>query len=134
MTEIAFQHIADGEVVGDLYRHPDILNAGDVSYVIHIIEDPRGPARVHDRSRVCEVARTSVASHPYWLSAMPRWPAAARPSLIPDAVRAEPPKGRGAGGEKTLSAVTAHCATLAQSANPSGVLHSAALRCGRDSE
>ena len=73
MTEIAFQHVAedearvlaDGKVVGDLYRHPDILNAGDVSYVIHLIEDPRGLARVHDRSGLCEAARTMVASHPY---------------------------------------------------------------------
>ena len=73
MTEIAFQSVgedearilADDEMVGDLCRHPDILNAGDVSYVIHLIEDPRGPARVHDRSRVREVARTMVASHPY---------------------------------------------------------------------
>ncbi len=74
MTEIAFRRVADeetriladGEVGGDLYRHPDILNAGDISCVIHLIEDPRGPARVHDRSRLCEVARTRVASHPYW--------------------------------------------------------------------
>ena len=74
MTEISFQRVgedearvlADGEVVGDLYRQPDILNAGDVYYVIHLIEDPRGPARVHDRSRVREVARIRVASHPYW--------------------------------------------------------------------
>ncbi len=73
MTEIAFQSVGedearvlpDGDVVGDLYRHPDILNAGDVSCVIHLIEDPRGPARVHDHSRVREAARTRVASHPY---------------------------------------------------------------------
>ncbi len=73
MTEIAFQSVGedearvlpDGEVVGDLYRHPDILKPGSRYYVIRLIEEPRGPARVHDRSRVREVARTRVASHPY---------------------------------------------------------------------
>ena len=74
MTEIVFTRVAgdearilaDGEWVGDLYRRPDILNDGSPCYVIHLIEDPRGPTRVHDRSRVREVAETMVASHPYW--------------------------------------------------------------------
>ena len=52
MTEIAFQSVGedearvlpDGEVVGDLYRHPDILSAGDV-YILHPLH--RGPAPPH---------------------------------------------------------------------------------------
>ena len=58
--------LADGEYVGDLYRHADILNEGAVYYVIHLIEDRRGPIRVHDRSRLQEVAERMVADQPYW--------------------------------------------------------------------
>ena len=74
MTEITFRRIgedearilADGECVGDLCRHPDILDPGAVYYVIHLIEDPRGFRRVHDRSRIREVAQSMVDSHPCW--------------------------------------------------------------------
>ena len=57
---------ADGEHVGDVYRQDDILAAGRVFYVVHLVEDPRGPQRVHDRSRIREVARRRLASHPLW--------------------------------------------------------------------
>ena len=74
MTDITFRRVAgdearilaDGECVGDLYRQSDILKLGAHYYVIHLIEDPRGPVRVHARSRVREAARTRVDSHPYW--------------------------------------------------------------------
>ena len=73
MTDIAFHRVAEdearilagGECVGGLYRRPDILDKGAAYYVIHLFEDPRGPARVHDRSRVREEAERRVASHPY---------------------------------------------------------------------
>ena len=74
MTEITFlpvagdeaRILADGECAGDLYQRPGILKPGSHCYVIHLIDDPRGPVRVHDRSRVREVAQTMAASHPYW--------------------------------------------------------------------
>ena len=39
----------DGDHVGDLYLHSDILNAGRHYYIVHLSEDPRGPIRIHDR-------------------------------------------------------------------------------------
>ena len=74
MTEISFQRIAedevrvfaDGEAVGDLYRHPDILNPGKVLFIAHLDEDWRGPVKIHDRSRICEVVTSTVESHPLW--------------------------------------------------------------------
>ena len=56
-----YQH---GDHVGDLYRHDDILNRGEVFYVVHLSEDPRGPVRVHERHRVREVARHLLDTHP----------------------------------------------------------------------
>ncbi len=56
-----YQH---GDHVGDLYRHDDILNRGEVFYVVHLSEDPRGPVRVHERHRVREVARRLLDTHP----------------------------------------------------------------------
>ncbi len=54
----------DGDHVGYLYRHDDILNRGEVFYVVHLSEDPRGPVRVHERHRVREVARHLLDTHP----------------------------------------------------------------------
>ena len=54
----------DGDHVGDVYRHDDILNRGEVFYVVHLSEDPRGPVRVHERHRVREVARHLLDTHP----------------------------------------------------------------------
>ena len=34
----------------------------------HLDEDPRGPVRVHDRSRIREVAEQRIRSHPLWPS------------------------------------------------------------------
>ena len=59
---------ADGDHVGDLFRHPDILHPGSSYFVIHLDEDPRGPVRVHDRSRIREVAEERIRSHPLWPS------------------------------------------------------------------
>ena len=57
---------ADGDHVGNVYRQDDILAPGQVFYVIHLFDDPRGPQRVHDRSRIREVAQCRLASHPLW--------------------------------------------------------------------
>ena len=54
----------DGDYVGDVFRHDDILNRGTVFYVVHLSEDPRGPVRVHERNRVREVARHLLDTHP----------------------------------------------------------------------
>ena len=54
----------DSDYVGDVFRHDDILNAGEVFYVVHLSEDPRGPVRVHERHRVREVARHLLDTHP----------------------------------------------------------------------
>ena len=56
---------ADGEHVGDVFRHDDILNRGQAFYVLHLDEDPRGPRRVHQRDRIREVAQRLVDTHPY---------------------------------------------------------------------
>ena len=55
---------ADGDHVGDVYRHDDILAPGRVYYVVHLHEDPRGPKRVHDRGRIRNVAQSLLDSHP----------------------------------------------------------------------
>ena len=54
----------DGDHVRDLYRQDDILNPGEVFYVVHLSEDPRGPVRVHERHRVREAARHLLDTHP----------------------------------------------------------------------
>ena len=54
----------DGDHVGDVYRHDDILAAGRFYYVVHLYEDPRGPRRVQERHRIREVARSLLDSHP----------------------------------------------------------------------
>ena len=57
---------ADGEHVGNVYRQDDILVPGQLFYVVHLFEDPRGPRRVHERHRIREVAEDLLASHPLW--------------------------------------------------------------------
>ena len=55
---------ATGDHVGDVYRHDDILVPGQVFYVVHLFDDPRGPRRVHDRGRIRDVAQSLLDSHP----------------------------------------------------------------------
>ena len=57
---------ADGDHVGNVYRQDDILAPGQVFWVIHLHDDPRGPQRVHDRGRIRDVTRRRLASHPLW--------------------------------------------------------------------
>ena len=75
MSQITFEQVgpdeariydADGDYVGDLYRQPDILNAGRHVYVLHLVEDPRGWVRVHERERIRAVAEERLRSHPLW--------------------------------------------------------------------
>ena len=72
MSRIACKRIApdesrihqDGEHIGDVYAHDDLLHPGRRVFVIHLDEDPRGPRRVHQRHRVREAAQALVDSHP----------------------------------------------------------------------
>ena len=57
-------HDVDGDYVGDLFRQRDILNPASSFFVIHLSDDPRGPVRVHERSRIREVTQELLASHP----------------------------------------------------------------------
>ena len=74
MSEITFKRVAphearifqDGDHVGDLYRQTDILDPSSSYFVIHLDEDARGPVRVHERSRVRDIAQRLVDTHPLW--------------------------------------------------------------------
>ena len=57
---------ADGDYVGDVYAHDEILNPGHRVFVVHLMDDPRGFVRVHDRSRVREVAVERLRTHPFF--------------------------------------------------------------------
>ena len=74
MGTISFRRVAPGEArihdsngdhVGDVFGLHDPCGAGARYFVIHLSEDPRGPARVHDRSRIREVAERMLATHPF---------------------------------------------------------------------
>ena len=75
MNRITFKRVApdesriydaDGEYVGDVFAHDDILNPGQRVFIIHLDDDPRGWTRVHERSRVREVADQRLRTHPYF--------------------------------------------------------------------
>ena len=74
MSEISFRrvsptesriHDADGDHVGDVHAHDDILRPGQRVYLVSLDEDPRGWATVRDRARIREVAEARLASHPF---------------------------------------------------------------------
>ena len=74
MCQVTFKRItpdesriydADGDHVGDVYAQDDILDPGRRVYVVHLSEDPRGFVRVHDRSRIRQVAEERLRSHPF---------------------------------------------------------------------
>ena len=56
---------ADGDYVGDVYAHDDILNPGQRVYLVVLEDDPKGWVTVHDRSRIREIAEARLLSHPY---------------------------------------------------------------------
>ena len=72
MSRVTFKRVAsdqaniydDGDFVGEVFRHPDILNPGKFYFLIVLDEDPRGCARVHERSRIRQVAEERLATHP----------------------------------------------------------------------
>ena len=57
--------VVNGRCVGDVYADDDILRPGKRVFVIHLLEDARGPRRVHDRSRVRETAQRMVDTLPW---------------------------------------------------------------------
>ena len=74
MSHITFQrvrsdesriHDAEGEYVGDVHAHDDILHPGRRVYLIVLDEDPRGWATVRNRSRIRAVAEQRLLTHPY---------------------------------------------------------------------
>ena len=72
MTHVTFERmnpeesriLADGEYVGDVYRHDDILNPDRHFYVVHLEDDWRGPVRVHERQRIRDVTEERIRTHP----------------------------------------------------------------------
>ena len=75
MTGITFKRIAPdesriydaaGDHVGDVFALDDPLRAGARYFLVHLDEDPRGPYRVHERSRIREETARLVATHPLW--------------------------------------------------------------------
>ena len=75
MSQITFRKVsadeariydAGGDYVGDVFRQPDILEAGRHLFIIHLAEDPRGWVRVHSRDRIRAVAEERLRSHPLW--------------------------------------------------------------------
>ncbi len=58
-------HDADGDCVGDVFAHDDILHPGRRIYLVLLEDDPRGWATVRDRDRIREVASQRLLTHPY---------------------------------------------------------------------
>ena len=71
MPRITFQQTGDdeaiirydGEAVGDLYRHEDPITGRPV-YLVVLVEDHRGWARCHDRSKVRQTIIDRLRTHP----------------------------------------------------------------------
>ena len=55
---------SDGDHVGDVYRQHDILSPGQVVWIVHLHDDPRGPRRAHDCGRIHHLAQSLLDSHP----------------------------------------------------------------------
>ncbi|MDE0002804.1 MAG: hypothetical protein OXQ29_08925 [Rhodospirillaceae bacterium] len=75
MSRVTFKRIADdqaniyddtGDLVGQVFRFPDILRPGKTIFSVHLSEDPRGPKHVADRSRIGEVTEERLATHPFF--------------------------------------------------------------------
>ena len=74
MSQVTFKRIAPdesrvyqhGDHVGDVYAHDDILEPGRRVYIVHLTDDCRGWVRVHDRSRIRDVAEERLRSHPLY--------------------------------------------------------------------
>lgn len=74
MTQITFKRITpelsriydDEGCVGEVYSQLDILNPGKHYYVLHLSEDPLGPLRVFECSRIHDESRLRLLTHPYY--------------------------------------------------------------------
>ena len=75
MSQVTFRRIApdesrvydaDGDHVGDVYAHDDILNPGRRVYLISLEDDPRGWLPVHERLRIRELTEERLRTHPYF--------------------------------------------------------------------
>ena len=66
ITPLESRIYAGGDHIGEVYRHDDILSPGRHFYVVILDEDPRGPIRVHERSRIREAAELRLRTHPYY--------------------------------------------------------------------
>ena len=73
MSDVTFRRVspdasriydAEGEYVGDVHAHDDILRPGRRVYLIHLWDDPRGWTKVRDRARIREVASERLLTHP----------------------------------------------------------------------
>ena len=56
---------ADGEHLGDVYAYDDTLNGDARVFEIHLVEDWRGPVRLHERAKVRETAQRMVDTLPW---------------------------------------------------------------------
>ncbi len=74
MSRVTFKRIAsdqaniydeDGDLVGEVFRHLDVLNPGQFYFLVWLHDDPRSYVRVHDRSRIREMAEHRLATHPF---------------------------------------------------------------------
>ena len=74
MSHVTFKRIseeesriydAEGDYVGDVYAHDDVLSPGQRVYLVLLEDDPRGWATVRDRARIRETAEQRLLTHPY---------------------------------------------------------------------
>ncbi len=123
MCQITFKRVtpeesrifADGEYVGDVYRHDDILREGAHYYVVSLDEDWRGPVRART------ARRPRSASGPTRHGPGPRGPAAGDAGApTPAAVPGREAVGAVRGATTSRADVIAHCPTRARSSNPAG--------------
>ncbi|MDE0616094.1 MAG: hypothetical protein OXH87_00735 [Rhodospirillaceae bacterium] len=56
---------ADGAHLGDVYAYDDTLSPGRRVYEVHLVEDWRGPVRLHERAKVRETAQRMVDTLPW---------------------------------------------------------------------
>ena len=74
MYDITFRKTAEneafiyqaGEFVGELIRDEDRTGQGDVSYIVHLAEDPRGFSRIRDRAAIRDTVAHLLATHPLY--------------------------------------------------------------------
>ena len=53
------------DYVGDVFAYDDLLSPEKRVFEIHLVDDYRGPRRLHDRSRVRETVQRMVDTLPW---------------------------------------------------------------------